>query len=585
MGQTQSSVDNRGMFLVGKPGDTFTFTIPNVVDAWSQKNGTPTGDRFTPFAYMKEGSTYKHLIFSGTLAKEISPGVFMYDFNSVTASDKLDDKNGKPTWTAGPDKADWWMSGYLQSRDRDENGYRKPPTITGGPKGNLVPIVMNSQSTPGFKLDGDLGDLKPAQIYKLMNDYATQSLSVVTPSHPFYDEIVEVSKSYTSNDQIRQAFADTRQKMRRMIGNPRAVLITEDKTGVVRTDTTVNDFIEKPFKAITRGDNKETKYVGVEIDVKKDFEGDYNNLQSSLDAYWEDVVAKHGDEAVMPGVDFRGDVVLDVPDTNIPLVKNIRCKAYKTLLGRIRQLGMAGNHIDGWTQRRTEDGGRIETTFYRRVFPASTSRRLRNSVSGTVRGAEGMKTVEDQVRSMEGAQTTAYKSMLEKDARFSPEKIRAVRSAYISTLAMMVAFQRLNPGQNSLIRSIGIAMGNDGRLVDGINAPTMWKYSQVMAAVVKSVDSAVSDKVHRDSSSSVEGFMSGMPAPFASVNSRGFESGDHLDTVTTRPRAKLLNTLEQNEAIVEKLAGAYTSASIQFAGMVAAAGVFVAITLLPKTAQ
>jgi len=581
MGQTQSSVNNSGMFLVGKPGDTFTFTIPNVMDAWATKNGTPAGNRFAAFM-ITDGSKFQHLIFSGALDKEVQTGVFTYTFTSVTATDELGKKLGKPTWTPSPTQSDAWMSSYLQSRSTDSNGYRIPPGITNGPNGNLVPVVMNTQSTPGFKLDGDFGDIKPEQIYKFMNNYATQSLAVVTPSHPFYDEILERSKSYTSNTQIRQAFSDTRQKMRRLLGNPKVVLVTEDKTGVVRTDTTVTDFLEKPFKAITRGNNKETQYVGVEIDVKKDFESDYNNLQSSLDAYWEDVVSKHGDEAVMPGVDFKGDVVLDIPDTNIPMVKNIRCKAFKTLLGRIRQLELAGNKIDGWTQRRTESG-KVETTFYRRVFPASTSRRASRSVSGTVRGAEGMKLVEDQVRSMEGIQTTAYKSMLEKDARFSPEKIRAVRDAYISTLAMMVAFQKLNPGQDSLIRSIGIAMGKDDRLVDGISAPVMWKYSQVMGAVVKSVDSAVADKVRRDSSSSVEGFMSGSPAPYMSSNVRGFESNP-LDSVTTRPRAKLLSAVEQNEAVVEKLAGAYTESTIQFAGMIAAAGVFAAIALLPKTA-
>ena len=581
MGQTQSSMNSSGMFLVGKPGDTFTFTIPNTMDAWASKNGSPAGDRFAPLM-IKDESQYQHLIFSGTLDKEVETGVFTYTFTSVTATDELGNKRGKPTWTPGPTQPDWWMNTYLQSRSTDTNGYRIPPDITNGPNGNLVPVVMNTQSTPGFKLDGDFGEIKPEQIYKFMNNYATQSLAIVTPSHPFYDEILEMSKSYTSNEQIRQAFSDTRQKMRRLLGNPKIVLVTEDKTGIVRTDTTLLEFMDKPFKAITRGSNKETKYIGVEIDVKKDFESDYNNLQSSLDAYWEDVISKHGDEAVMPGVDFNGDVVLDIPDTNIPMVKNIRCTAFKTLLGRIRQLELGGNRIDGWTQRRTESG-KVETTFYRRVFPASTSRRASHSVSGTVRGAEGMKLVEDQVRSMEGIQTTAYKSMLEKDARFSPEKIRAVREAYISTLAMMVAFQKLNPGQDSLIRSIGIAMGKDSGLVDGINAPMMWKYSQIMAAVVKSVDSAVADKVRRDSSSSVEGFMSGSPAPYMNSNIRGFESTP-LDSVTTMPREKLLSTVEQNEAVVDRLAGAYTESTIQFAGMIAAAGVFVAIALLPKTA-
>lgn len=582
MGQEQSQSRNTGEFLVGKPGDTFTFTIPDVMDAWQKKNGTPAGNHFAPLLISPTNQNgYKHLIYSGTLEKEVSTGVFTYTFSSVTATDELGKKNGKPTWVSAPTRTDWWMSRFIQSRSTDENGYRKPPTITSGPNGNLIPVVMNTQTTPGFQLDGDVGDLKPAQIYKLMNDYATQSLSIVTPSHPFYDEIMAASKSYTSNAQIRQAFADIRQKMRRLIGNPKAVLITEDKTGVVRTDTTVTEYLDKPFKAITRGDNKISKYVGIEIDGQKDFEGDYNNLQASLDGYWEDVVSKNGDEAVMPGVDFHGDVVLDVPDTNIPRVKNIRCKAFKTLLGRIRQLELAGNHVDGWTQRRGE-GGQIETTFYRRVFPASTSRRVRSSVSGTVRGAKGMGLVEDQVRRLEGVQTTAYKTMLAKDARFSPEKIKEVRTAYISTLAMMMAFQRLNPGQDTLIRSIGVAMGHDNRVVDGINAPVMWKYSQVMAAVVRTVDSAVTDKVHRDSSLSVEGFMSGSPAPYK--NTRGFEDGDPLDDVTTRPREKLLNVIEQNEAVIEKLAGAYTESTVQFAGMMAAAGVFAAIALLPKTA-
>ena len=584
MGQTQSSQNSNNEFLVGKPGDTFTFTIANVMNSWETKNGTPVGERFAPFMITPEG-VFQHLIFSGRLDKEVQSGVFTYVFSSVTATDKLGDKTGKPTWAPSPTQSDAWMNTYLQSRSTNEDGYRSPPTITDGPNGNLVPVVMNTQSTPGFRLDGDVGDLKPAQIYKLMNDYATQSLSVVTPSHPFYDAIVKKSESYTSNTQIRQSFADIRQNIRRLIGNPKVVLLTRDQTGVVRTETTATDFLEKPFKSITRGSTTGVKYVGVEIDAKKDFESDYNNLQSSLEAYWEDVVAKHGDEAVMPGVSFRGDVVLDTPDTNIPPVKNIRDKAFKTLLGRIRQLELAGNSIDGWTQTR-RSGDVVETVFFRRVFPTNTSRRAPKSVSGTVRGAEGMKLVEDQVREMEGVQTTAYKSMLEKNARFSPDKIREVRGAYISTLAMMVAFQRLNPGENTLIRSIGIAMGHDDRLVDGNSAPVMWKYSQIMSAVVKSVDSAVADKVRRDAShkphGSVEGFMSGQPAPYKR-NTRGFENTDSLDTVTTRPRAKLLNALEQNEAVVEKLAGAYTEATMQFAGMVAAAGVFATIALLPKS--
>jgi hypothetical protein len=565
MGQSQSTINDNNLFLAGKPGDTFTFTIPNVVDTWETKNGTSAGSRFAPFEITK-GSTFKHLIFNGILTKEVSSGIFTYKFTSLVSTDELGQKNGKPTWTAGPDKSDGWMSTYIQSRDTDNNGYLQPPSITSGPNGNLVPIVMNSQSTSGFKLDGDFNDLKPSQIYKFMNDYATQSLAIVTPTHPFYDEIIKASSSYTSNAQIKQSFSEIRTRINSIVGNPKIVLITADKTGQVRTDTTFNEYVNNSFKAITRG-NKESKYIGVEIDPNHSYESDYNSLQSSLDSYWESVVSTHGDEAVMPGVDFKGDVVLDIPDTNLPFIRNVRCKAYKQLLGRIQQLTLAGNHIDGWTQRRTQNNT-IETTFYRRVFPASTSRRIKTSVSGTVRGADGIKQVQSQVGKIGSVTSTAYKTMLSNDARFSTEKIRSIREAYISTLAMMVAFQQLNPGKNSLIQSIGVGMGNSTRL--SVDAPLIWRYSQVLDALVKSVDLAVSDKVHRDS---IEGFMP----------TKNFES-DPFDEVTHRPRTKLLSVVEQNEATIEKLAGAYTESTIQFAGMVAAAGVFVAITLLPKTA-
>jgi len=159
----------------------------------------------------------------------------------------------------------------------------------------------------------------------------------------------------------------------------------------VRTETTATDFLEKPFKSITRGSTTGVKYVGVEIDAKKDFESDYNNLQSSLEAYWEDVVAKHGDEAVMPGVSFRGDVVLDTPDTNIPPVKNIRDKAFKTLLGRIRQLELAGNSIDGWTQ--TRRSGDVVETVFSGVFPDEHIPSCAEEwYRGTVRGCRGDET-------------------------------------------------------------------------------------------------------------------------------------------------------------------------------------------------
>lgn len=594
MGQTQSTPDDRakGMFLVGKPGDSFTFTIENVMDAWEEKNGTPPGDRFAPFMITPDGKhPYKHLVFKGVLEKEVDTGIFSYTFLSVTATEDPTKISGKPTWTGSPSLSDWWMGRFLQSRNRNADGYRMPPSITGGPKGNLVPILMNSQTTDGFRLEGDFSGLKPAQIYKFMNNYATQSLAVVTPSHPFYDDIVTRSKSYTSNAQIRSSFSDIRQNVRGLIGNPKVTLVTEDKTGIVRTETTAMDFLEKPFTAITRGSNKESNYVGVEIDAQADYETDYNNVQNSLDSYWEDVVSARGDEAVMPEVDLEGDVVLDTPDTNIPLVKHTRGEAYKTLLGRVRQLQMAGNRIEAWVQRKQSDGT-VHTIFYRRIYPASTNRLVKNSVSGTLHGAKAMGSIEEQVRRVEGLQTTAYKTMLSKDARFSPEKIRQIRNAYIETLAMMVAFQRLNPGEDSLIRSVGVAMGRSSATVDGVNSPVLWRYSQLMAALVRSVDRAVTDKIQRDSGEDdiphkgmVEGFMSGIggtASPFH-TNHRGFTKNADLDAVTNRSREKLLSALEQNESVVEELAGAYTEASIQFAGMVAAAGVFAAIALLPKS--
>lgn len=577
MGQTQSGHN----FLAGKPGDTFIYVIPNAIDAWEKMSGKDGSSQFAAFM-IKPGSEYQHILYSGKIDKIISNPdgslSYSYTLTSVTASTDTKTTKGMPTWIPGPTEPDWWMNTYLQSRSVDENGYKIPATITGSGTKNLLPVLI-SASDPNFYLKGDFGELNSDQIYKFMNYYASQSLAVVTPSHPFYEEINNISRSFTSNDQIKSTFADIRQNMRRVIGNPNIVLVTQNKTGISKTKTTALSFLEKPFSVITKGTDKDIKYVSVEVDADADYESDYNNLQSSLESYWSEIITRHGDEAVMPNVDLEGDPVLDYADTNIPFVTNIRSESYKTLLGRIRQLRLAGNYVDAWVQRRDKSGN-VKTIYYRRTYPTKTSRVSKNSVSGTVRGAKAMGTIEDKIKRAEPYQTTAYKSMLNKDAKFSPEKLKEIRDAYIKTLGMLLAYQRLNPGQDGLIRSVGVAMGRDSEVGDGMNTSVMWRYSQLMGAIVKSIDAAVVDKVSRDTTNhriNVEA--KDMPVSDAT---EGFAT---LDSVTTRPRAKLLSATERNDAVLERLSGAYTESTMQFVGMVAAAGVFVAISLLPKTSS
>lgn len=586
MGQQPSvpkAYDSDSMALL--PGDMFRYSLPNVMTLWQNLTGQDAGTRFSS-AGVTAGSPRQHLIYEGQVVEvRQMGGSRYYSYTLTRVWGASDPQNVGAPNTFGPwSSTDSQMSQFFGS---------PPPVIsTPAPQGgsgnfgsnnSLIPQFI-SENDPNFAPRGSFSALRPADIYKFLDEYSSLILSRISRSHQDYPKILEGSKRFGSNAQIKQTADAMYSKYMNLYANTPVTVVYEDG----KETMTAKRFVDTTTASIVAPKTTRS-FVKVAIDYETSYTGDYEKIKTGRNEYSLRVTSTGADQSILPDVGFRGDVIKTM--TTLPFVDNKNSQGYSAVQDEISTLQRVGQRVTAWTQVRNISKNETTTHFFSQIFPQET-RRLPMTpntqvMSGTVKGMESLnKLGKEWYGYAAPATTSVYKSpVLTPDLQMNNEQIRQTGQDYITMASLILAFERLNPDKMGYDQSLKSASSSGNT----INVDNAWRLSEFIKALSLGYNRAVRNMASNDTKGEKgivnvgdgmsEGFSNREYHPFA----RDMADADSpLDKETLPQREALLDAMEKRDAITIQLATASTDATTQMVGFFVALGVFAGISLLPS---
>jgi len=590
MGQqpsTPKAYDSDSMALL--PGDMFRYSLPNVMTLWQNLTGQDAGQRFAP-AGVSAGSPRQHLIYEGQVVSVTQEGgARYYSYTLTKVWGAADPQNVGAPGTFGPwASTDSQMMQFFGSQNQPPAVISTPAPQGGsgnfGSSNSLIPQFI-SENDPNFAPRGSFSALRPADIYKFLDEYSSLILSRISRSHQDYPKILEGSKRFGSNDQIKQTMDAMYTKYMNLYANTPVTVVYEDG----KETMTAKRFVDTTTASIVAPKTTRS-YVKVAVDYETSYTGDYEKIKKGRNEYALRVASTGADQSILPDVGFRGDVIKSL--TTIPLVDNKFSQGYTAVQDEIATLKRVGQRVAAWTQVMNVSKNETTTHFFSQIFPKETRQLPMTAntkvISGTVKGMESLQGLgQEWWGYAEPASTTIYKSpVLMSNLVMNNEQIFATGQDYISMASLILAFERLNPDKMGYDQSLAAA-SNGGNSV--ISVDRAWRLSEFIKAMSLGYNRAVRNMVSNDTQAEKdivnvgdgmsEGFSNREYHPFA----RDMGDADSpLDKATLPQREALMDAMEKRDAITVQLATASTDSTTQMVGFFVALGVFAGISLLPS---
>ena len=594
MGQTQSAPVLSSTDVHMKVGDNFKYNVDNVIELWKVISNQDAGERFSPFGIVKDG-TRQHLVYEGVVTGIVNNSgekSYTYHMNKVWATSEPGDLTSKGTW--GP----WVWEGKPSS-------YRQTYFGTDDSPPSLLSVTSNSQSLtnydnfismlPKYIPIGhpslNLNSLQQKEnLYHFMDKYSKKQLSRVSPTHSNYAEIVSLSQQYGSNDHIKLSMDTIASKYVKQYGNIPVQIVYNTSSGIQKAQTTFSDFVYngETFMSQITGDKKIRNVV---FDPNVSYSSDYGKIQDGLRKYNAQLTQNHGEEALMKHIVFKGDLIKTIDgkfqrpgeifstssSSGIPPTFNHKDNGYMLIQTEVKKLLSQGYKVVAWSQISDKKTGLVKTHFFSRIFPRET-RRLSDgesvyAVSGTVRGMDGYTTTGEPIKYASPMSTSVVKSHLTSDLKYNNDLIESQGNDYLNSLAMTVAFERLNPTNTEL---------------SSLNIDIAWRLAMAIKALQRATNRSIQTDIGYDNKKDSilksnlnndvgEGF-----ANKREYHSFVMDTESPLDEETVPHRQNLLDALEKQDTITLQLASANTEEVTQKMALYVSLAAFAAISLLPS---
>ena len=466
MGQFQTKLPQPVMGdVIGlQSGDKFLYTIRNVNDYWQKMIGVSAGSRFNSICE----NPVIDLVYDGVI-KDVfvknNQKFYSYVLNKFHFTTR--NKEGVITDCGITSRE------TVESNINDIKYYfgtdTIPPTFV-AVKSNTNTYPSNygdyTSLIPQYIPEGDANLstthqtslMTEKQMPQFMNKYASLSMTKILSSHPQYADIVKLSEKYTSVSEIKRNYEDILSKYKSKYGNQTITVLYEGDKGLEKQTTSVSDFIKQDLDLVL-AKNKAREYKGVIIDFDDSYESDYTNIKFADDMYNHRMKSTKGYEAIMPNVAFKGDIITTLGGKDggmngdktrrISRIRSVGDDGHKLVMAEIEKLKEKGHNVSGWTQIINDNSGEVKIYFFSRIFPEETRKLPMTKhvqvVSGTTRGYDGYIETGTKRSYAENLSSTAISKHVDDTLVHDNKLIKEEGVDYLEILAMIMAYQRLNP--------------------------------------------------------------------------------------------------------------------------------------------